>query len=51
MPPRAGWVKDALFAHRRRRLVLDASEHGGILVCGGVNGNRINPLEIQRSRI
>jgi hypothetical protein len=25
-------------AHRRSRLVLDASEHGGMLVCGGVHG-------------
>jgi hypothetical protein len=46
MLSRAGWVKGA--KHRRSRLALDASEHGGMLVCGGVHGNRYNLLKIQR---
>jgi hypothetical protein len=44
MLPRAGWVKGA--KHWRSQLALDASEHGGMLICGGVNGNHRNPFEI-----
>jgi hypothetical protein len=47
MLPRAGWVKDA---HLRapEGFILDASEHGGMLVCGGVHGIYRNPLEIRK---
>ncbi len=50
MLPRTGGVKDALL-RAPAGLVLDASEHGSMLVCGGAHGNLCNPLKIRKSLI
>jgi hypothetical protein len=43
MLPRAGRVKDGRYfsGHRRRRLVLDAFEHGGVLTDAGLKATTV----------